>query len=457
MKAVVCGAGRVGYGIARELAGEGNSVTVVDWSPELIDKVTTDLDVRGVIGHGSHPDVLERAGARDADLLVAVTYSDETNMVACQVAHALFDTPMRIARVRAQSYLKKQWRDLFNTENLPINVTISPELEVGRSILQRLETPGALATAAFAYGRLQLLGLQVDGNSPIVGISRDQLLELFPDIKLDVLGILRERSLFIPDGADPMMAGDQVFISVSAGHVGRALDVFGRASQRARRVVIVGAGNIGLYVARALERVDGMKVRLVEANKAQAEAAADALRKTVVLHGDGLDRRILREAGIEEAELALSLTNEDKVNLLTSVIAKKEGAGRSLCLVNEQNFQTIQDAMDIDVMIDPRAVTISTILQHIRRGRITGLQSMANGAAEALEGVILASSPLTGKRIGELDLPDGVALGGVVRAEKVYFERDELVIQENDRIIFFALKASVPKVEQLLRVSIEYF
>lgn len=457
MKAVVCGAGRVGYGIARELAAEGNAVTVVDWSRELIDKVTTDLDVRGVVGHGSHPDILEKAGARDADLLVAVTYSDETNMIACQVAHALFETPTKIARVRSQSYLDKRWGELFSQDALPIDVTISPELEVSRSILQRLETPGAFATAPFANSRLQVLGLSVDENSPVAGSSRDQIHELFPDLGFDIVGIHRDKTLFVPEGGDPLMAGDDVYVSLAAGHVRRALDVFGRQVQRARRVVIVGAGNIGLYVARALERVGGVRVRLVERDKAQAERAADALRRTVVLHGDGLDREVLREAGVDECELALCLTNDDKVNLLTSVMAKREGALRSLCLVNDQAFNPVKAALDIDVLIDPRAVTVSTILQHIRRGRITGLQSLAGGAAEALEGVALATSPLVGRPLNDLELPEGVAVCGMVRGDDVHFSREAIKIEENDRVVFFALKGSVSKVEQLFRVSLQYF
>ena len=457
MKAVVCGAGRVGYGIARELAKEGNAVTVVDWSQELIDTVTTDLDVRGVVGHGSHPDVLERAGAREADLLVAVTYSDETNMVACQVAHSLFKTHMRIARVRAQSYLDRAWRDIFSTGALPIDVTISPELEVGRTILQRLETPGAFTTAPFAGGRVQLLGLRVDENSPVAGSSRDQILELFPELKIDILGVHRDRTLFVPEGGDPLMPGDDAYITVASTDAARALDVFGRAASRARRVVIVGAGNIGLYVAKALERVAGVRVRVVESDKGRAERAAESLRRTVVLHGDGLDRRILREAGAHEAELAICLTNDDKVNLLSAVMAKREGSHRALTLVNDQAFAPVKRALDIDVMIDPRAVTVSTILQHIRRGRITGLQTLAGGEAEALEGVTLATSPLIGKPLDQLKLPEGVAPGALVRGDKVFFKRDGVIIEENDRIVFFAMKSHVHKVEQMFRVSLEYF
>lgn len=457
MKAVVCGAGRVGYGIARELASEGNAVTVVDWSRELIDKITTDLDVRGVVGHGSHPDVLDRAGIRDADLLVAVTYSDETNMVACQVAHSLFNTPTRIARVRAQGYLDKRWGDLFSLGALPIDVTISPELEVSRSILQRLETPGAFATAPFANSRVQVLGLRVDEQSPVAASTRAQMAELFPDLGFDIVGVQRDQTLFIPQDDDPLLPGDDIYVSLAAGHVKRALDVFGRSAPRARRVVIVGAGNIGLYVAKALERVGGVRVRLIESDKAQAEQAADALRRTVVLHGDGLDRDVLREAGVEDAELALCLTNDDKVNLLSGVMAKKEGAARSLCLVNNQAFHPVQEALDVDVMIDPRAVTVSTILQHIRRGRITGLQTMGGGMAEALEGVTLSTSPLVGQNLSSLEPPEGVAICAMVRGEQVFFRGDSVVIQENDRVILFALKAAIPKVEQLFRVSLEYF
>jgi trk system potassium uptake protein TrkA len=457
MKAIVCGAGQVGYGIARALAREGNAVTIVDWSADLIEKVVTDLDVRGVVGHGSHPDVLERAGASEADLIVAVTHSDETNMVACQVAHSLFDTPMKIARVRAQNYLDPAWGDLFNTGNLPIDVVISPELEVGRAILQRVETPGAFNTAVFSGGRVQLLGLRLDENSPVAGSSTEQLMELFPDLRVAVVGVQREQTLFIPKLADPLLAGDDVYLATESGHVRRVLDIFGRSAEKIRRVVVVGAGNIGVYVARALERSGGVKVRLVEADKARAEAAADALKKTVVLHGDGLDSRLMLEAGVPDAELVVCVTNDDKVNMLSAVMAKREGAKRTLSLVNERAFENLRDPLGIDVLIDPRATTVSTILQHIRRGRITGLASMGGGQAEALEGIALATSPLVGRTITELELPDGVALGAVVRGDEVILPCDDGRIRENDRVLLFCNTALIPKVEHLFRVSLEYF
>jgi trk/ktr system potassium uptake protein len=457
MKAIVCGAGQVGVGIARALAREGNAVTVVDWSTELIDNVVTDLDVQGVVGHGSHPDVLERAGARQADLLVAVTHSDETNMVACQVAHSLFQTPMRIARVRAQNYLDPAWGDLFSTGNMPVDVVISPELEVGRAILQRVETPGAFNTAVFSGGRVQLLGLRLDENSPVAGSTTEQVMELFPDLRLAVVGVQREQTLFIPKLHDPLLAGDDVYIVTESRQVRRILDIFGRNAEQIRRVVVVGAGNIGVYVARALERAGGVKVRLIEANKARAEAAAERLKRTVVLYGDGLDARLMHEAGVSEAELVVCVTNDDKVNMLSAVMAKREGAERALSLINDRAFESLRDALDIDVLIDPRATTVSTILQHIRRGRITGLQSLGGGQAEAVEGVALSTSPLVGKTLDELELPDGVALGAVVRGDKVILPCDEGRIRENDRVLLFCNTALIPKVEHLFRVSLEYF
>ncbi|WP_417486639.1 Trk system potassium transporter TrkA [Maricaulis sp.] len=457
MKAIVCGAGQVGVGIARALAREGNAVTVVDWSTELIDNVVTDLDVQGVVGHGSHPDVLERAGARQADLLVAVTHSDETNMVACQVAHSLFHTPTRIARVRAQNYLDPAWGDLFSTGNMPVDVVISPELEVGRAILQRVETPGAFNTAVFSGGRVQLLGLRLDENSPVAGSTTEQVMELFPDLRLAVVGVQREQTLFIPKMHDPLLAGDDVYVVTESRQVRRILDIFGRSSEQIRRVVVVGAGNIGVYVARALERAGGVKVRLIEADKARAEAAAESLKKTVVLHGDGLDAKLMHEAGVREAELVVCVTNDDKVNMLSAVMAKREGAERALSLINDRGFEGLRDALGIDVLIDPRATTVSTILQHIRRGRITGLQSLGGGQAEALEGIALSTSPLVGKTLDELELPDGVALGAVVRGDKVILPCDEGRIRENDRVLLFCNTALIPKVEHLFRVSLEYF
>lgn len=457
MRVIVCGAGRVGFGIARELANERNAVTVVDVSPNLLNQVTTSLDVRGVVGHGAHPDVLEQAGARDAEMIIAATFSDEVNMIACQVAHSIFDVPTKIARVRSQNYLDPAWRDLFSRSHLPIDVVISPEIEVGLAILRRLDTPGAFDSIPFADGRVRVLGIRLDESCPVVDTPLAQLTELFPTLKASVVGVKRDARLFAPKPTDQLAVNDDVYLAVDAGQTSRALDIFGREESRARRVVLVGAGNIGLYVAQKLETTPGVRVRIVEARKEKAEWAAERLRKTVVLHGDGMDPEILREAGVEDAEVVVSLTNDDKVNVLSASLAKSEGAHRAICLINDRTFAALKSALSVDVFVDPRVTTVSTILQHVRKGRITGLQSLEDGEAELIEGVLLDTSPLAGRTIAKADLPDGIMVGAVVRGEEVLIPGADFQFLVGDRVILFAERAQVGDVERAFRVAFEYF
>ncbi len=457
MKVIVVGSGRVGVGIANGLATERNAVTRIDTSAELIDRVTTDLDVRGVVGHGGHPETLERAGAQDADMIIAVTVSDEVNMVACQVAHSLFGITTKIARVRAQNYLDTEWRDLFSRDNLPIDVIISPEVEVGRAILRRLETPGAFDTMAFADGRVIVLGVQLDADCPVLDTPLEQLTALFPHLKARVVGVRRADRVFVPQPSDSLFADDAVYLAADAAHVERALDIFGREEGRVRKIVIVGGGHIGVFLASALERHAGMRVRIIEAHKKQAVKAADTLSRTVVLHGDGLDPALLREAGADEAEMVVCLTNDDKVNVLAGALAKKEGAERAMCLVNDRRYRALKDALNLDVFIDPRAATVSTILRHVRKGRIVGLQSIEEGKAEVTEGEVLATSPLAGKALSKVPVGAGVAIGAVVRDGKVLQADEDLVVKERDRLVLFAERDSVAEVEKLFRVALEYF
>jgi trk system potassium uptake protein TrkA len=457
MRVIICGAGRVGYGIARELASERNAVTVVDVSPHLIDHVTTNLDVRGVVGHGSHPDVLEQAGARDAEMIIAVTFSDEVNMIACQVAHSIFEVPTKIARVRSQNYLDPSWSDLFSSQHLPIDVVISPELEVGRAILRRLETPGAFDTIPFADGQVRVIGVRLQDDCPVVDTPLAQLTELFPTLKAKVVGVKREQRLFVPRAADQLAVGDDVYVAADAGQTERVLDIFGKEETRARRVVIVGGGNIGVYVAQMLEAAPGVRVRMIEADKTKAEWAAERLKKTTVLNGDGLNPEILREAGTEDAEVIVSLTNDDKVNVLSASLAKHEGARRAVCLVNERTYLALKEALGVDVFVDPRVTTVSTILQHVRKGRITGLQAIEEGEAEVIEGVLLDTSPIAGKALGKAGLSDGVAVGAVVRGDEVVIPGGGFVFNVGDRVILFAERAHVVDVERALRVAFEYF
>lgn len=458
MKVIVCGAGQVGSGIARQLASENNDVTVIDLSADLIRQVTENYEVQGITGHGSHPDVLERAGAAKADMLIAVTYADEVNMVACEIAHHLFSVPLKIARVRAQSYLDSAWQDLYAEKRMPIDVIISPEIEVARSVLRRLDVPGAFDTLAFEENKIQLVGTRIEEGCPVAGQPLRQLSELFPDLSTTVVGIVRKDKLHIPRGADHIEPGDEVYFVAEPAHVGRTLDLFGHTERGARRIIIVGGGNIGLFVAKELERRQtGAKVKLIEASKERAEAAADQLARTVVLHGDGLDQALLREAGVAEAETLVAVTNDDEVNILASVLGKRAGCRRSLALVNNQSYGPLLRSLGVDAFINPHATTVSTILQHVRRGRIRGLHWIYEGNAEAIEAEALETSPLVGKPLAEARIPDGMIIGAILRQGRFIRPRGTTVIETGDRVVIFARRDLVKKVEQLFRVSLAYF
>ena len=457
MDVIICGAGRVGYGIAQKLAQENNSVTVVDLSRDLIQSITTDLDVRGVVGHGAHPDTLKRAGVARADMIIAVTYSDEVNMVACQVAHSLFDVPTKIARVRAQSYLQDEWNDLYSRENMPIDIIISPEVEVGKSILRRLNTPGAFNIVPFANGKVNLIGVKITEDTPIIHTPLRQIPDLFSNLHASVVGIKRDSDVFAPKQDDPLEPGDSVYFVTRKEHTDRLLNIIGGRSAKARHIVIVGAGNVGAYVARELEAIPGIRVRVIEKDKATAEAAADHLKKTVILNGDAMDSAIQEEAGVGEAECILCLTNSDSTNVLAGVLGKKLGAKQAFSLLNESSFQDMKEELGIDMVIDPRASTVSSILRHMRRGRIIDLYSIENGKAEVMEGEVLDTSPMAGKTIANMDISDGIVIGAIVRDGSVLSPDQDLVIRSGDQIVLLAERSALKDVEKLFRVSMEYF
>lgn len=458
MKVIICGAGQVGFGIAERLANEQNDVTVIDNDGALIQSISDTLDVRGFVGYGSHPDVLSRAGAEDADMIIAVTLLDEVNMVACQVAHSLFNIPTKVARIRAQSYLQEHWLDLFSRENMPIDVVISPEIEVGEMVLRRLALPGAFDVMSFADDEVAVVGVTCEEDCPVVNTPLNQLTELFPDLSAVVVGIVRENRLFVPHTSDQMLEGDKVYFVAAKDQVERTLVIFGHEERAASRVVIAGGGNIGLFVARQLEkRFERSKAKLVDSSRDRAIAIADQLERTIVLHGNVLDEEILREADIEHAETMVALTNNDQVNILSSVMAKRLGCERSLALINNTGYSSILDSLDIDAHINPRAITVSKILQHVRRGRIRGVHSVQDGMGEVLEAEALDTSPLVGKSLRDLDLGDGVRIGSIFRDNKVLLPRGDTQIQAHDRIVIFAISDRVSDVEHLFRVSLEFF
>jgi len=457
MDIIICGAGRVGYGIARRLSAENNSVTVVDISADLVQTISTELDVRGIIGHGSHPSILQQAGAETADMIIAVTYSDEVNMVACQVSHSLFGTPMKIARVRAQDYLKDTWRDLYTRENMPIDIIISPEIEIGKAVLRRLNTPGAIDVVPFAGGLVQLIGIHVDEDCPIINMPIRQIGELFPDLNATIVGVFRERQFFTPDPDDQLASGDEAYFVAETAHAGRLLDIIGSDEEKARYVVIFGGGNVGSYVAKELEKIAGVRVRVVEADKATAEAVADMLDHTVVLCGDALSAAVQEEAGVRDAQGVLCLTNDDKTNILAGIMAKSLGDAQVFSLVNDVSLLDIKSSLDIDMVIDPRATTVSSILRHVRKGRILDVFALEGGAAEVMEGEVLDTSPLAGKTLEEAAIPEDIVVGAIIRAGNVLKPTPDLTILTRDHVVLLADKSALKHVENLFRVSADYF
>ncbi|KJS36401.1 MAG: potassium transporter peripheral membrane protein [Hyphomonas sp. BRH_c22] len=457
MRVLICGAGRVGHGIARRLAREKHDITIIDENPALVDQVSTDLDVRGVTGHAAHPDVLKRAGADDCEMIIAVTHFDEINMVICQIAHTLFSVSYKIARVRDQSYIDPAWKNIFSREGLPIDMVISPEVEVGEAILQRFRTPGAVMSATFGKGRVKLLGLEIDGQSPLLDTPVDQIRGLFPDLSARIVGIGRRDAVRAPRSTDVLKPEDRAYIAVLDSHAERLTSIFNRDNERMDHVVIVGGGNVGLYVAKALERESNMRIRLVESSVTRADAAVAELKRTIVIQGDGLSPDILAEAGAPKADFVIAITNDDKANLLICNLAKRAGAKRALALVNATELAGLARDMRVDAVLDPRALTVSQILLRMRRGRILGLQSIEDGLAEVAEGVTLESSSLIGKPLGYDDLPDGVTAAAVIRNDEVIIAGPDVFVQAEDRLIIFYEESMVRKVEKYFRVSPDFF
>jgi len=458
MRVIICGAGQVGWQIARQLAGEANDVSVVDTNPALVRRATETLEVQGVTGFASHPDVLEAAGARDADMIIAATHMDEVNMVTCQVAHSLFGVTRKIARLRSQAYLAPAYGGLFRRDQLPIDVVINPEREVSLAALRRIAAPSTFDIQDFLGGQVRLAGIALDADCPVLLTPLRQLSELFSTLRAIVVGVRRAGRLFAPEPGDQLFAGDRIYVMSEAGDLDRTLAIFGKPMPKTERLVLIGAGNVGLAVARALEAQPGrLRAKVIERDRARAETAADALERTIVLNGDGLDADMLAEAGIARADVVLTLTDDDKTNLLASVRAKSMGARLAIALVNDPGMTTLMDDLGIDVFLNPRATTVSSILRHIRHGRVESIYTLGDGEAEVIEAQILSTSPLAGRTIGNSRLPEGALVGAVQKKGQMVKLTGATELQAGDRVVIFALRKDVREVERLLQVAVEFF
>jgi trk system potassium uptake protein TrkA len=458
MNILICGAGQVGYNIARQLAREENEITLIDQDAELIRDINEHLDVRAFQGHAAHPSDLEDAGIADIDMLIAVTHSDEVNMVACQIAHSLFNVPVKIARVRHQDYLRTKWKTLYSQDNLPIDFIISPEREVAEAIHRRMHVPGALDTMNFFDGEVTVLAVKCDETCPLIKLPFNIITQRLQKLELTMLGVVSSQRFTLPRPNMILNEGDIAYVLTKTSEVRQVLSAFGHNEREAQRIVIVGGGNIGLYIAQMLESENPeCRIKLIEYSRDRAENIANKLSRTTVIHGSGLERSILIECDIENAETIIGVTNDDKVNILSALLAKRLGCERSVTLVNNGNLMPMLGNLGVDVLVNPRETTASSILQHVRRGKIRSIYTILDGAAEIIEAVAIETSPLVGRSIDNLKLPKGVLLGAVMRNNKLQELNEELIIHEEDRIVLLSMAESVKRVEQFFSVSLEYF
>ena len=457
MKIIILGAGQVGGTLAEHLASEANDITVVDTDPERLRNLGDRLDIRTVQGRGSFPTVLRQAGADDADMLVAVTNSDETNMVACQVAYTLFHTPTKIARVRESAYLTRA--GLFDNDAIPVDVLISPEQVVTNYIKRLIEYPGALQVIDFAGGKAQLVAVKAYYGGPLVGQQLRQIRHHMPEVDTRVAAIFRRDRPILPRGDTVIEADDEVFFIAAREDIRAVMSELRRVDQSNKRVVIAGGGQIGERLAEAIE--SRYQVKIIEMNPARCRYLSDTLDSTVVLQGSASDRDLMLEENIAQADIFLALTNDDEANIMSSLLAKRLGARKVMTIINNPAYVDLVQGGEIDIALSPQLATIGTLLAHVRRGDIVSVHSLRRGAAEAIEAIAhgdARSSKVIGKPIETIDLPPGTTIGAIIRDDQVIIAHSDTVIEAGDHVILFVVdKKYIRDVEKLFHVGLSFF
>lgn len=459
MKIIILGAGQVGGTLAEYLAIEGNDITVVDTDAPRLKELQNRLDIRTVRGKASFPDVLRQAGGDDADMLVAVTNSDEVNMVACQVAHTLFRTPTKIGRIRAQDY--SQFKELFGNHGVPIDVFISPEQVVTNYIKRLLEFPGALQVLDFAKGRVQLVGVRAYYGGPLVGQELRYLREhLKSGVDTRVAAIYRRGQALMPKADTVIEVDDEVFFIAAKKDIRTVMAEMRKTEKPYKRVIIAGGGNIGARLAQTLEQF--YNVKLIDHNLARCERLSEKVRsRTIILNGSATDKELLLEANIESTDIFCALTNDDEVNVMSSMLAKQLGAHKVMTLINKAQYVDLVQGQGIDIAISPSQTTIGSLLTHVRRGDVANVHSLRRGAAEAIEAIAHGdknTSKVVGRRLDQIELPEGTTIGAIVRGEEVIIAHSDVVIESDDHAILFVLdKKRIPEVERLFQVELGFF
>ncbi|MEC9364121.1 Trk system potassium transporter TrkA [Sinimarinibacterium flocculans] len=458
MKIIILGAGQVGSTLAENLASERNDVTVVDLNASPLASLQERLDIRTVLGHASHPNTLRQAGADDADMIIAVTASDETNMLACQIANVLFNTPTKIARVRAAEYLKED--KLFGDDGLPVDLRISPEQLVTDLIQRLIEYPGALQVVEFADGRVRLVGVKAYYGGPLVSRQLKELPQHLPGIDARVAAIYRRGRPIMPEGDTIIEAEDEVFFVAARGHIPKIIAELRRLDKPVKRVMLAGGGKIGLRLARALES-SKIQVKIIEKFKERSEYLSEQLQHSIVLTGDAANESLLREENIEDVDVFCAITNDDEANILSAMLAKRMGARKALCLINRLSYVDLVEGGSIDIAISPQQSTVSALLSRVRRGDVVKVHSLRRGAAEAIEAIAHGdrhNSKVVGRRLEEIKLPPGTTIGAIVRGDEVIIAHHDTLIEAEDHVIMFMVdKKCVKDVEKLFQVGLNFF
>lgn len=458
MKIIILGVGQVGGTLAENLVGERNDITIVDTNTEVLDDLQDKYDLRVVAGNGAHPDILRRAGADDADLLIAVTSSDETNMIACQVAYSIFNTPKKIARIRSEEYIRYK-NQLFHNQDAPVDHIISPEQLVTNYIRRLIDYPGALQVMEFANGRASLVAVKAYYGGKLVGHAISNLREHIPNIDTRVAAIYRQGKPIRPTGTTIIEADDEIFFIADTRHISRVMQQLQKLEDKYRRVMIVGGGNIGAGLAKQLEA--DHRVKLIERSEARAEALSQRLEHTLIFRGDASDQKLLEEEHVEDIDVFIAVTNDDEANIMSAMLAKRMGARKTMVLIQRSAYVDLVQGGEIDIAISPQRATVSALLTHVRRGDIVNVYSLRKGAAEAIEAIAHGdeeTSKVIGKAIKDIKLPPGTTIGAIVRGNEVLMAHSDTIIHSDDHIILFLLdKKYIDQVEKVFQPSAMFF
>ena len=455
MNIIVCGAGRVGYTISKLLSEQNHSITVIDQSSEDIQKINEELDVRSIVGKATYPSILEKANASDADMIIAVTKNDEINMLICQIAYSIFKIQKKIARIRSKDYLNPKFSKVYNKENLPIDVIISPEIEIAKSIQRKLEAPGALDNVIFAQNKIRLLEILVNETCPLVGIPLNELTKKFPKLEANILGVIRNDKFIILRKNDLMKKNDKAYVIINSEQMQQTLIAFGHEEKISTKILIIGGGNIGFNLAKNIEQsLEDVRIKIIEKDKSRAELIANELNNSIVIYGNGLDEDVLSEANLDEIETVLALTNDDEDNLMVSVLVEKfSKEKRTMALINKPNYSLLQSSLKIDDLIDPRMNTVSSILKHVHKGTIETAYTILNGEYEVIEAEIIETSELINKELKDTNLPEEIRIGAILRDKDIIIPRSNFVFKKEDTVVFLAKRDQLSVVENMFRIS----